>query len=416
MINAGETRAYSEFDISSRSFWARSFAERDDVFARLRATDGLTWHPALPSLFDTDEPGFWAVTRRADIAYASAHPELFSSADGVALDPMPAEIQRLATFFLAMDPPRHHVYRRLISSAFTPKNVKRIEDQIHANAVAVVDDLVGAGDVDFVAACSARLPMMTISDMLGVDPAEREAVALAAEKLFSGSDDEYATLEERATHTINEMMYLNNCGIELAKHRRAHPADDLMTAMVNAEVDGHRLTDEEMGAFMVLLASAGNDTTKQATTHAMMALAAHPDQRDWLIADFDERIGLAVEEFVRYATPVMQFARVVTADTDLGGQAVKAGDKIGLFYCSANRDESVFENPHGFDLSRRPNPHLGFGGGGPHFCLGSQVARAELRNLFRELLTRLKRVEFGEPDYLLSNFVNGIKRVPAHIE
>jgi len=411
-----QTREYSQHDVSTRKFWAKSFVERDETFAQMRAAAGLTWHAPLPSMFESNEPGFWAVTRRADIAHVSTHPELFSSSQGVALDPMPVEVQRIATFFLAMDPPQHTVYRRLISSAFTPKNVKRIEDQIHANAVAVVDDLVGAGEVDFVAACSTRLPMMTISDMLGVAPSEREAVAHAAEKLFSGSDDEYATLEERATHTINEMIFLNNCGIELAKHRRANPADDLMTAMVHAEVDGHRLTDEEMGAFMVLLASAGNDTTKQATTHAMMALAANPEQREWLMADFDNRIGTAVEEFVRYATPVMQFARFVTADTELAGQELKAGDKIGLFYCSANRDEAVFEDPHGFDLSRSPNPHMGFGGGGPHFCLGSQVAKVELRNLFRELLTRLRRVEFGEPDYLLSNFVHGIKRVPANIE
>ena len=416
VVDPPRSREYSRFDVSTRKFWAKSFVERDETFAQLRATQGLTWHQPLPSLFESNEPGFWAVTRRADVAHASTHPELFSSAQGVALDPMPVEVQRIATFFLAMDPPQHTVYRRLISSAFTPKNVKRIEEGIHANAVAVVDDLVGAGEVDFVAACSTRLPMMTISDMLGVAPSEREAVAHAAEKLFSGSDDEYATLEERATHTINEMIFLNNCGVELAKHRRAHPADDLMTAMVNAEVDGQRLTDEEMGAFMVLLASAGNDTTKQATTHAMMALVAHPEQREWLMADFDNRIGTAVEEFVRYGTPVMQFARFVTADTELAGQELKAGDKLGLFYCSANRDEAVFEQPHEFDLSRSPNPHLGFGGGGPHFCLGSQVAKVELRNLFRELLTRLRRVEFGEPDYLLSNFVHGIKRVPAYVE
>jgi cytochrome P450 len=415
-VSQALAREYCEYDVSSRDFWAKSFAERDETFAQLRAADGLTWHPPLPSLFDSDEPGFWAVTRRADIAYASAHPELFSSAQGVALDPMPAEVQRIATFFLAMDPPQHHVYRRLISSAFTPRNVRRIEEQIHANAVTVVDDLVGAGEIDFVTACSTRLPMMTISEMLGVAPDRREAVALAAEKLFSASDDEYATLEERATHTINEMFFLNGCGVELAKHRRAHPADDLMTAMVDAEVDGQRLTDEEMGAFMVLLASAGNDTTKQATTHAMLALAANPEQRDWLMADFDNRIGPAVEEFIRYSTPVIQFARFVTADTELGGQELKAGDKIGLFYCSANRDEAVFDDPHRFDLSRSPNPHLAFGGGGPHFCLGSQVARVELRNLFRELLTRLKRIEFGQPEYLLSNFVHGIKRLPAYVE
>ncbi len=202
---------------------------------------------------------------------------------------------------------------------------------------------------------------------------------------------------------------------ELAKFRRANPGDDLMTEIVNAEVDGHRLTDEEIGAFLILLSSAGNDTTKQTTTHAMMALAANPAQRDWLQEDFEGRINGAVEEFVRWASPVLQFARFATQDVEIAGQRISAGDKVGLFYCSANRDESVFPDARAFDLSRSPNPHLGFGGGGPHFCLGNRLAKTELRNLFRELLTRLDTVEFGEPDLLYSNFVHGIKRLPAHI-
>jgi cytochrome P450 len=310
------------------------------------------------------------------------------------MDPMPAEVQRFASFFLAMDPLKHNVHRRLISSAFTPRNVKRIEDQIHAAAVRVVDDLVGAGEVDFVAACSTRLPKSSSAQAMTSTRPSRTGRRTPSTRYSSST----------------------TAGCELATHRRAHPADDLMTAMVNAEVDGQRLTDEEMGAFMVLRASAVNDTTKQATTHAMLALVANPDQRAWLMADFDNRIGPAVEEFTRYSTPVLQFARFVTEDTELGGQRVEAGDKIGLFHCSANRDEAVFDDPHGFDLSRSPNPHLGFGGGGPHFRLGSQVAKVELRNLFGELLTRLTRVEFGEPDYLRSSFVHGVKRLPAHVE
>jgi cytochrome P450 len=406
---------YSSFDITSHDFWSQSFAERDRTFARLRRADGLGWHRPLPSLFDMEEPGFWSLTRRADITHVSTHPELFTSAQGVALDPMPPEIQRVASFFLTMDPPEHTVYRRLISSAFTPRNVRRIEEQIHQGAVGVVDDLIGAGDVDFVAACSSRLPMLTIMEMLGVPAADQPAVAKAAEKLFSMSDDEYSSLEERAMDTINEIMLLSTTGAELAKFRRANPGDDLMTSIVNAEVDGHRLTDEEIGAFLILLSSAGNDTTKQTTTHAMMALAADPVQRDWLLADFEKRIGPAVEEFVRWSSPVMQFARFATVDTEIAGQPIKAGEKVGLFYCSANRDEAVFTNPGEFDLQRTANPHLGFGGGGPHFCLGSQLAKAELRNLFRELLTRLEHIEFGEPDLLYSNFVHGVKRVPAYI-
>jgi cytochrome P450 len=328
---------------------------------------------------------------------------------------MPAEVQKFATFFLGMDPPQHTTYRRLISSAFTPRNVRRIEEQIHANAVAIVDDLIGAGDIDFVEACSAQLPMRTISDMLGVPSADQPALAKAAEKLFSMSDDEYSSLEERAMATINEIMLISGTGVELAKFRRANPGDDLMTSIVNAEVDGHRLTDEEIGAFLILLASAGNDTTKQSTTHAMLALAANPEQRDWLMEDFDGRIGMATEEFVRWSTPVLQFARFATQDVEVAGQRINAGDKVGLFYCSANRDESVFADPQKFDLSRSPNPQVGFGAGGPHFCLGNQLAKSELRNIFRELLTRLKTIDLGEPDLLYSSFVHGIKRLPAHV-
>lgn len=409
-------REYSPIDVTSDRFWGQTFDARDETFADLRATAGLSWQRPLPSLFGMEEAGFWAVTRRADIAHISTHPELFTSAEGVALSPMPAEIQRFASFFLTMDPPQHTTYRRLISSAFTPRNVRRIDEQIHDTAVKVVDDLVGAGEIDFVSACSARLPMLTIMDMLGVPTADQPAVAYAAEKLFGMSDEEYSTPDERVGDPAAQIMLLNDTGVELAKFRRRNPGDDLMTSMVNAEVDGHRLTDEEIGSFLILLASAGNDTTKQATSHAMLALVANPEQRDWLLADFDERIGVAIEEFVRWSSPVLQFARHAVEDTEVAGQEVKAGEKLALFYCSANRDERVFDAPHTFDLSRSPNPHLGFGGGGPHFCLGNQLTKSELRNLFRELLTRLKRVEFGEPDLLHSNFVHGIKRLPAVVE
>ncbi len=408
-------REHSAIDITSHDFWSQPFAQRDETFARLRTGDGLTWHAPFPSLFPMEEPGYWALTRRADIAYVSQHPELFTSERGVALDPMPAEVQRFASFFLTMDPPQHSTYRRLISSAFTPRNVRQIEEQIHRSAVSIVDDLIGAGDIDFVADCSARLPMLTIMEMLGVPAADQPAVALAAEKLFSMSDDEYSSIEERAANTLNEIMLLSSTGAELAKFRRNKPGDDLMTSIVNAEVDGQRLTDEEIGAFLILLSSAGNDTTKQTTTHVMMALVEQPEQRAWLMEDFDSRIGMAVEEFVRWSSPVMQFARFATKDTEINGQPVAEGDKVGLFYCSANRDETVFDRAGEFDLSRSPNPHLGFGGGGPHFCLGNQLAKAELRNLFRELLTRLQTVEFGEPDLLYSSFVHGVKRLPAHV-
>jgi cytochrome P450 len=409
-------REYSELNISDPEFWAQPFDVRDQTFARLRANEGLSWHQPLESIFGLVEPGFWALTRRADIVYASQHPELFTSAQGVALNPLPIEIQRISTFFLTMDPPEHTVYRRLISSAFTPKQLRRIEDQIQRNAVQIIDDLVGAGDIDFVKACSARLPMLTIAEMLGVAADKRERVAQAGEAIFSSSDDEYATFQERAEFSMREMQLLVDTAVDLAKFRRRQPGEDLMTNIVEAEVDGTRLTDEQIGAFMILLTSAGNDTTKQTTTHAMKALVEHPEQRAWLMEDFDGRIGSAIEEFVRWTTPVIQFARFATQDTELAGQPIHAGEKVGLFYCSANRDDSVFAAPREFDLARSPNPHIGFGGLGPHYCLGNQLAKVELRHLFRELLTRLRTVEFGEPAYLQSSFVHGIKRLPAFVQ
>jgi len=410
---------YHFLDISDPGFWSKDFRTRDDTFATLRGEPGLTWHRPMPAAFPTEETGYWAATRHADIKFISQHEELFCSSEGVSVDPMPAEIQRNMTFFLAMDPPDHTRYRKLISSGFTPRQVRRIEEQIKTNARDIVDKLLtqlrSGEQIDFVTSCSGQLPMRTISDMIGIDPADQEKVAYAAECLFSGSDDEYASLEERAVHVMTQLGVLAGSGVELAQRRRTEPHDDLMTELVNAEVDGHRLTDEELGSFMVLLGSAGNDTTKQATSHAFKALIDHPEQRAWLLADFDNRIGAAVEEFVRWATPVIAFARHAVADTEVAGTAIKAGEKVGLFYCSANRDESVFDRPHEFDITRTANPHLGFGGGGAHYCLGTHVARMELRHLFYELLTRLPAVTLGEPEYLHSTFVHGIKRMPISL-
>ncbi|GGK98836.1 cytochrome P450 [Nocardia jinanensis] len=409
-------RRFHRLDISAPAFWARDFRSRDEVFARLRAEPGLTWHAPAPALFPHEEPGFWAVTRHRDIAYISRHPELFTSSLGISMDPMPVELQRPTSFFLTMDPPQHTRYRRLVSSAFTPKQVRRIESQIRANAAEIVDEFLadlGAGPVDLVDSLSRKLPMRTVSDMIGIESADREAVAYAAEAMFSSSDEEYASLEERASFFMTQFGILHGAGTELAARRRREPRDDLMSAIVAAEVDGHRLSDEEIGAFMVLLASAGNDTTKQTTSHGFKALVDHPAQREWLLEDFDGRIGGAVEEFVRWATPVLHFARHAVTDTEVAGTPVRAGEKLVLFYCAANRDETALDAPHIFDLTRAPNPHSGFGGGGAHFCLGAWLARMQLRLLFHELLTRMPDVVLGEPEYVHSDFVHGIKRMPV---
>lgn len=413
---AHDVRPFYRHDISAQSFWAGDFATRDRVFADLRAEPGLTWHAPVESVFPHDEQGYWAVTRHADIRYVSQRSDLFISSRGIAIDPLPAEIQRTTTFFLTMDPPEHTRYRRLISSAFTPRQVRRIEEQIRSNARQIVDDLLvklrTGTEVDFVTDCAAKLPMQTISDMIGIEPDRREAIAYAAESLAGATDDEYTTQEDRALHLMTQFTMLTQEGVMLAQQRRQSPRNDLMTNVVQAELDGHGLTDDEIGAFLVLLSVAGNDTTKQATTHAFTALMAHPDQRNWLLDDFDTRIDPAIDEFLRWATPVLSFARHAQVDTEFSGTHIRAGEKLALFYCSANRDSRVFSRPDEFDLTRTPNPHFGFGGGGTHFCLGSQLARMELRQLFYELLTRLPEVNVGEPEYLQSMFIHGIKRLP----
>lgn len=402
-------------DISSAAFWARPFAEREASFARLRAQAPVSWHPPVESDIPHDQQGFWAVTRATDITAVSRNSELFQSRYGTTLDPISPEEAAAPAFFLTMDAPEHTRYRKLISAAFTPKAVGRITEQIDRNAATIVDRLIGAGDIEFVEACSSRLPMTTVSDIVGVPEPERDRVAQAAENLVGGGDAAGLSREEFHRFAFGELLYLFQLGADLAAHRRKSPGDDLMTNLVEAEIDGHRLTDENIGAFMVLMSVAGNDTTKQSTTHAMLALDNHPDQRDWLLADFDGRIMPAIEEFVRWATPVIQFTRTTAEDTTLAGVRIAAGDKVALFYCSGNRDETVFDRPAEFNLRRPSTPHVGFGGGGAHFCLGSGVAKAQLRAIIGQLLHRVPRIEFGEPVLLESNFINGISSLPAHV-
>ncbi len=242
-------------------------------------------------------------------------------------------------------------------------------------------------------------------------------MAYAAEKLFGMSDEEYAIAEERATTPSHRSCCSPTPGWNWRKFRRKNPGDDLMTSIVNAEVDGHRLTDEEIGAFLILLASAGNDTTKQ-SHHARDDGAGRQSRSarlaDWRTSKAESALPSRNSCVGRRRCCSSRGSRPRTPRST--ANPVEAGDKVGLFYCSANRDETVFDDPGTFDLTRSPNPHLGFGGGGPHFCLGNQLAKAELRNLFRELLTRLKNVEFGEPDLLYSSFVHGVKRLPAHVQ
>jgi cytochrome P450 len=411
-------------DLSSLGFWGRPMAERDAAFAELRRERPISWHrpPEGMLMPSEDDPGFWAVVRHADIAYVSKNPKLFCSGQGVQFQDAPPELLEATQSFLAMDAPRHTQLRKIVSAAFTPKQVRRVEDRIAERARRIVDDLLDHlsdhTDGDFVQLVAKRLPMGTIYDLMGAPEEYQESLAEAADLLVATNDPdvlENLGLEDPLQAAGQALHALLGPALELAEARRADPQDDLMTNLVQAEVDGQRLTDAEIGAFFVLLSVAGNDTTRNTIAHSMRRLTEEPDQRAWLAEDLEGRLGGAVEEFVRHASPVLTFRRTATQDTELRGQRIAAGDKVVMFYESGNRDDEVFTDPLRFDLSRDPNPHVGFGGGGPHFCMGNMLARTQLRQIFSQLLTRVPDLDVGEPETLRSNFVHAVKTMPCTV-
>jgi cytochrome P450 len=409
-------RPYDAIDLSSRAFWSTTATERELAFAELRAERPVSWHPPVEDalMHDPDDRGYWAITRRADIVTVSRDNEVFLSGKGVMFENVPVELLEASQSFLAMDPPRHTKLRKLVSAAFTPRQVRRIEDSINTNAKTIVEELKAAGSgTDFVAYCAKELPVRTLSDMVGIPESERERIAHAAEVAVSWADPELMDGCNPLEVLIDNQLYLHQVAGALAAERRDHPGDDLFSGLVNAEVDGDRLTDADVAAFFVLLSVAGNDTTRQTISHALKALTAFPAQRAWLVEDFDNRIGTAVEEFIRWATPVMTFRRTAAKDFELAGQTIRTGEKVVMFYSSGNWDTEVFDHPDRLDLSRSPNPHLGFGGGGVHFCLGAHVARAQLRAFFAELLRQLPEIQAGEPTYVAGNFIHAIRSMPC---
>jgi cytochrome P450 len=412
----GMSRTYDAIDLSSRAFWSTSAAERERSFAVLRAQRPVSWHPPVEDALmeDPDDRGYWALTRRADIVTVSRDNEVFQSGKGVMFENIPVELLEASQSFLAMDPPRHTKLRKLVSAAFTPRQVRRIDESIQANAKTIVEELRAAGSgVDFVDHCAKELPIRTLSDMVGIPESEREHMAEATDAMVSWADSIYLNGRNPMEVLVENQMYVHQVAFALAAERRKHPGDDLISSLVNAEVDGDRLTDADVAAFFVLLSVAANDTTRQTTSHAMKALTDFGDQRAWLIAAFEDRIGTAVEEFVRWASPVMTFRRTATTDFELGGQTILAGEKVVMFYSSGNWDTEVFDHPERLDLSRSPNPHVGFGGGGLHFCLGAHVARAQLRAIFGELLRQLPEIQAGDPTYVPGNFIHAVRSMPC---
>ena len=412
MVNA------QEIDLSDLDFWARPQPERHAALAAIRRELVLPFYaePDFEQDWVQPGPGYWAVLRHADVDAVSHQPDIYSSAGGATnIFDLPVEFLEYFGSMINMDAPRHLRLRRIVARAFSPRMVGRIEQHISTVASGVVADLAASGPGDFVAKVSARVPLEVICTMMGI-PRDKYADVFRNSNIILGAQDPEYVPEgsDIATALLTAGAELSALLAELSVERRATPTDDLVSALVNAEVDGERLTDQEIGSFFILLVVAGNETTRSAIASALVSLTEHPEERARWQADFDGLAPTAVEEILRWATPVTWMRRTATRDAELAGKQIKAGDKLLLFYNAANRDETVFEEPDRFNLSRSPNPHLTFGGTGPHFCLGAHLARREITEVFRQLFTQVPEIRAtGEPERLRSSFINGIKHVPC---
>jgi len=403
------------FDLSDLEFWTQPREYRDGAFKTLRDAPGLQFFAERE--FESSPfpvgPGYYALARHEDVWAASRNAQLFCSGKGSTIGDLPQEMNEFFGSMINVDDPKHFRLRNIVSKGFTPKEVARVNDYVTAKAASIVDDLLERfpdGECDFVAEVAAPLPLQIICEMMGIPASDTKQIFNWTNLILGAGDPEYGgSLEALMGAALDIFAYAQALG----EDRVATPREDMTSAMMNAVVDGERLTAQEFGSFFILLVVAGNETTRNAISHGMHALTMFPEQRALWFDDFEANTKTAVEEIVRYATPVIHFRRTATQDTELAGVQIKEGDKVVLWYNSANRDERVFENPFEFNVLRTTQPpQAGFGAGGPHFCLGANLARREISVMFDEIRKRLPDMRIiGEPEYLQSFFINGIKRL-----
>lgn len=377
-----------------------------DQFDLLRREAPVFWHP------EPNGTGFWAVTKHEDVRMISRDTERFSSELGGTFIPDQTEeaLAQIRLTILNMDPPKHHRYRRLVSRGFTPRVIGKLIDDIDHRAEAVVDEIAERGECEFVNDVAAKVPVQMICEMIGLEPETWPKMVELSNRLIGSFDDPDYQVEEGQEQAAAMEVYAMCDAV--AADRREHPRDDIMTALVNAEIDGERLDDMDLNLFFVTLVVAGNETTRNLINHSMLALIEHPEQAQ-MLRDDPTLWDSAVEEMLRWGSSIHNFRRTATQDTEIRGVPIKEGEKIVMYYASANRDEEVFDDPHVFDITRTPNDHVTFGGGGVHFCLGASLARAEIKATMRQLVDRLPDIELvGPPNRLHSDFVNGIKTMP----
>jgi cholest-4-en-3-one 26-monooxygenase len=381
--------------------------EHHEMFTALRADDPVSFHA------EPNGPGFWNVVRHEDVLTVSRDSELFSSQEGgvMILDPEDANFDTRGVMMLYTDPPQHTRYRRLVSKGFTPRMIGMLEQYLRNRSRLIVDNVIERGSCDFVVDLASELPLQAIAEIMGVPQEDRRLIFEWSNAMIGADDPEFQKTEggEAAAEASAQLYAYAN---QLAKERRSDPRDDIVTKLINAEIEGEKLSELEFDMFMLLLAVAGNETTRNATAWGMWALMQNPDQYAALRADPDGLIGPAAEEILRWASPVYHFRRTVTRPTELGGRDLAAGDKVVMWYISANRDESVFDDPFRFDITRQAGEQVAFGGGGHHFCLGANLARMELRLIFQEVLERIPDMHtVAAPEILRSNFIGGIKHM-----
>lgn len=408
-----------EIDLSDPLFWARPLDEREGAFLTLREQDPIRFfdEPVVSELFPPG-PGYYSLTRHADVLEASKRSATFCSGQGTNIPDMPTEFLEFLGSMINMDDPKHARMRRIVSRGFTPRQLDQMKGDVEATAAGIVDDVIERGEGDFVTDVAATLPLRIIVDMMGIPRSQERFIFDRTNVILGLGDAEYVPDQTEAgimAALLAAAQELTMLITELSDDRLKNPKDDLTTALVTAEVDGESLTSAELASFFLLLVAAGNETTRNAIAHGLLALSEHPDQMARWQGDVDGLAVTAVEEIVRWATPVIHFRRTCTEDgVRIGDQELNAGDKVVLWYCSANRDAAVFDDPFAFDVGRIPNDHLGFGGPGPHFCLGAHLARREITVMFKELFQRVPDIRaVGEPDRLQSNFIHGIKHLQA---
>ncbi len=408
-----------EIDLSALAFWDLPLSTREGAFKTLREQSPIRHFEDPEWMFGegmTDGRGFWVATRYQDVYQISRRPEVYnSSPSAVSIPDLPEGFTEFFGSMINTDDPRHALLRRIVSRSFTPKRIAQLEDRISYLSHEIVSRSLDLGEFDFVSELASELPLRIICEMMGIPESQNHYVLERSNTILGAFDEEYVSADRNIDEALlTAALELTSLMEEIGKEKLANPVDDLTSSLLHGDVEGESLSASELAAFFILLVVAGNETTRNAISWAMYAMSEFPDQKRVWMENFEGHAQTAVEEIIRWASPVVFMRRTVAEQLEIGGINLDKGQKVLLMYGSANRDESAFSDPYRFDLTRNEERHLAFGGYGPHFCLGAHLARREIKDIFREIFALAPKLEVvGTPSLLRSNFINGIKHLPV---